>query len=330
MRHFAAAFLALCFCLLAACAGMEGGRPAVPVQPETPPPETPPVEPEYQLDAATAENTFTAEDGTEVAHYTYTLLTLAVVNGEELPREIAEAVERNVDLFNETMAVLMEKSSETGRIMGEDALSGYTVWDRNSIYYYDETSARGELLGEIVSVRLDNQCFTGGAHPNRYVSSFLFDLRAGQFINPIQIADTPEAFRTGAAAVLLEKLEERGDILGSCWPEYAEIARALSREAEAVRAKLPPGAALAALCIEGKLHSSEELAGLLDTWGSRGEKCLAFVIGGSFGLDEGLKREARVRLSMSPMTFPHHLARVMLLEQLYRGFQINEGGKYHK
>lgn len=223
MRHFAAAFLALCFCLLAACAGMEGGRPAVPVQPETPPPETPPVEPEYQLDAATAENTFTAEDGTEVAHYTYTLLTLAVVNGEELPQEIAEAVERNVDLFNETMAVLMEKSSEMGRIMGEDALSGYTVWDRNSIYYYDETSARGELLGEIVSVRLDNQCFTGGAHPNRYVSSFLFDLRAGQFINPIQIADTPEAFRTGAAAVLLEKLEERGDILGSCWPEYAEI-----------------------------------------------------------------------------------------------------------
>ena len=90
MRHFAAAFLALCFCLLAACAGMEGGRPAVPVQPETPPPETPPVEPEYQLDAATAENTFTAEDGTEVAHYTYTLLTLAVVNGEELPRELAE------------------------------------------------------------------------------------------------------------------------------------------------------------------------------------------------------------------------------------------------
>lgn len=223
MRHFAAAFLALCFCLLAACAGMEGGRPAVPVQPETPPPETPPVEPEYQLDAATAENTFTAEDGTEVAHYAYTLLTLAVVNGEELSQEIAEAAERNVDLFNETMAALMEKSAETGRIMGEDALSGYTVWDRNSIYYYDETSARGELLGEIISVRLDNQCFTGGAHPNRYVSGFLFDLRAGQFINPIQIADTPEAFRTGAAAVLLEKLEEQGDILDSCWQEYPEI-----------------------------------------------------------------------------------------------------------
>ena len=113
-------------------------------------------------------------------------------------------------------------------------------------------------------------------------------------------------------------------------PSPAEIARALSREAEAVRAKLPPGAALAALCIEGKLHSSEELAGLLDTWGSRGEKCLAFVIGGSFGLHPRVKAAAALRLSMSPMTFPHHLARVMLLEQLYRGFQINEGGKYHK
>lgn len=113
-------------------------------------------------------------------------------------------------------------------------------------------------------------------------------------------------------------------------PSPAEIARALSREAEAIRAKLPPAAAVVAMCIEGKLRSSEELAALLKDAGSGGEKCLAFVIGSSFGLDEGLKKDAWVRLSMSPMTFPHHLARVMLLEQLYRGFQINEGGKYHK
>lgn len=223
MRHLAAAFLALCICLLAACAGLEGGRAAVPVQPETPPPAPPPVEPEYQLDAATAENTFAAEDGTEVAHYSYTLLTLAVGNEEELSQEAAEAAGRNVDLFNETMAALMEKSAETGRLMGEDALYGYTARDRDSVYYYDETYASGVMLGQTISVRLDNQCFTGGAHPNRYVSGFLFDLRAGQFINPIQIADTPEAFRTGAAAVLMEKLEERQDILDACWPEYPEI-----------------------------------------------------------------------------------------------------------
>ena len=113
-------------------------------------------------------------------------------------------------------------------------------------------------------------------------------------------------------------------------PSPAEITRALAKEAELIRGKVPQGACLAARCIEGKLQSSEALAGLMADWANRGEKCLVFLIGGSFGLDESLKREARVRLSMSPMTFPHHLARVMLLEQLYRGFQIQEGGKYHK
>ena len=109
-------------------------------------------------------------------------------------------------------------------------------------------------------------------------------------------------------------------------PSPAEIERALAREAEAIRSRLPAGAAVAALCVEGTLRSSEELAGLL----AREEAGLAFVIGGSCGLHPSVKALAKERLSMSPMTFPHHLARVMLLEQLYRGFQINEGGKYHK
>jgi len=113
-------------------------------------------------------------------------------------------------------------------------------------------------------------------------------------------------------------------------PSRAQIGTALAREAQAIRAKLPPGCTVAALCVEGKLRSSEELAGLLRTWENGGASRLAFLIGGSYGLDEGLKAEAQVKLSMSPMTFPHHLARVMLLEQLYRGFKINEGGTYHK
>ena len=111
-------------------------------------------------------------------------------------------------------------------------------------------------------------------------------------------------------------------------PSPAEIERALAREAEAIRARLPAGAAVAALCVEGDLRSSEELAALLER--HAGEKGMAFVIGGSYGLHPSIKDAARLRLSMSPMTFPHHLARVMLLEQLYRGFQIREGGKYHK
>lgn len=220
MKYITTAFLALCFCLLAVCIGLEGGVPVSPVKPEAPPVPAP-VEPEYQMDAAAAENTFAAGDGTEVAHYTYTLLTLAVTNGEELSAEAAEAAERNMEVFNETMSALMEKSAETGRLMGEDALARYT--GRNDLYYYDETSASAVLRGQVISVRLDNGCFTGGAHPNRYVSSFLFDLGAGQFINPIEIADTPEAFWTGAVEVLLEKLEEQGELLDVCWPEYPEI-----------------------------------------------------------------------------------------------------------
>lgn len=113
-------------------------------------------------------------------------------------------------------------------------------------------------------------------------------------------------------------------------PSQALIDAALRREAEAIRSKLPPNARTVALCIEGQLLSSEALAKRLQTWESGPTNKLVFLIGGSFGLDKSLKEEAQVRISMSPMTFPHHLARVMLLEQLYRGFQINSGTRYHK
>ena len=78
------------------------------------------------------------------------------------------------------------------------------------------------------------------------------------------------------------------------------------------------------------MRSSEELAGLFTDWMNRGESHLVFLMGGAFGLHPSIKAEAGLRLSMSPMTFPHHLARVMLLEQVYRAFKINEGSNYHK
>ena len=113
-------------------------------------------------------------------------------------------------------------------------------------------------------------------------------------------------------------------------PSQGQIDAALEKEGQAIRSKLPPNTSLGCLCVEGRLRSSEELAALVQTWEHNSAKHLAFVIGGSFGLAESLKAEAWVRLSMSPMTFPHHLARVMVLEQLYRAFKINEGSNYHK
>lgn len=113
-------------------------------------------------------------------------------------------------------------------------------------------------------------------------------------------------------------------------PSAALIDAALAREAGAIRAKLPPSSSVIAMCVEGRMRSSEELAHLMAAWANRGEKQLVFLIGGSFGLHPSIKAEAWAQLSMSPMTFPHHLARVMLLEQIYRAYQINAGTKYHK
>ena len=93
---------------------------------------------------------------------------------------------------------------------------------------------------------------------------------------------------------------------------------------------VPKGSSLAALCVEGKQKTSEELAAYLDERAGSGAGDVAFVIGSSHGLADSVKQTASLRLSMSKMTFPHQLARVMLLEQLYRAFSINHGGKYHK
>ena len=113
-------------------------------------------------------------------------------------------------------------------------------------------------------------------------------------------------------------------------PSPAEIRRALQAEAAAIREKLPKGGALIAMCIEGQEMSSVALSEKMQQFAARGASQLTFLIGSSFGLDEDLKKKADLRLSMSPMTFPHHLARVMLLEQVYRAYQIEAGTKYHK
>ena len=113
-------------------------------------------------------------------------------------------------------------------------------------------------------------------------------------------------------------------------PSAAQIEAALEREAAAIDERLPRGGTVIALCVEGEAFSSEQLAESLARCAISGAGQVTFVIGGSFGLAGRVKRAAALRLSMSPMTFPHHLARVMLLEQLYRAMNISSGGKYHK
>ena len=113
-------------------------------------------------------------------------------------------------------------------------------------------------------------------------------------------------------------------------PSAAEIARTIESEGERILQKLPKGAYTVALCIEGKLISSEDLAGIINDAGLSGKSTIALLIGGSHGLSEAVKQRAQLRISMGRMTFPHQLARVMLCEQLYRACSINGGGQYHK
>lgn len=113
-------------------------------------------------------------------------------------------------------------------------------------------------------------------------------------------------------------------------PSDKQIENALSKEAEMIEGKMLKNAVTYAMCIEGKQRSSEELAQEFSDIAVGGRSAVNFIIGSSFGLAPEIKAKADYRLSMSKMTFPHQLARVMLLEQIYRAHSINTGSKYHK
>lgn len=113
-------------------------------------------------------------------------------------------------------------------------------------------------------------------------------------------------------------------------PSNAEITNALDREAELIISRIPKNAWFCIFTPEGKLLSSEEFAKKMHEIKVSGKGNGCFLIGSSFGISQKLKEKADFKLSMSPMTFPHHLARVMVLEQLYRAEAIQAGSKYHK
>lgn len=112
-------------------------------------------------------------------------------------------------------------------------------------------------------------------------------------------------------------------------PSPAEIQKTVTAESERIAAKIGKGDYVIAMCVEGKNISSEELSARIEDI-SMTHSTVDLIIGGSWGLSDTLKARADFKLSMGKMTFPHQLCRVMLLEQLYRAFQISKGTKYHK
>ena len=110
----------------------------------------------------------------------------------------------------------------------------------------------------------------------------------------------------------------------------AVIREALDKEAKRILAAVPKGAVIAALCVEGRGMTSEGLAAWMQQQALAGQGDIAFVVGSSHGLGKAVKEQAALKLSLSAMTLPHQLARLVLAEQIYRAYTIQAGGKYHK
>lgn len=113
-------------------------------------------------------------------------------------------------------------------------------------------------------------------------------------------------------------------------PSQSEINIAKKMEGKRILSEISSSSFVISLCIEGHMMDSEELSKKIENLSVSGVSCITFIIGGSFGLSDDIKNISDDKLSISKMTFPHRLARVILLEQIYRAFQISNSGKYHK
>ncbi len=155
-------------------------------------------------------------------------------------------------------------------------------------------------------------------------------------VNIITVGKLKEKYLTDACAEYIKRLSvfcnlkiyEVNESRLPDKPSEKDIERCLKTESADIQ-KLAKGF-IVPMCIEGKMLSSEELSAKFDDIAVSGISTVSFIIGSSFGISQEIKNSADLKLSMSKMTFPHQLARVMLLEQIYRAFQISTGGKYHK
>lgn len=211
---------AACALLPAACGGLpapaaapDGEPPAAVREPEYRPPE-------YELVPLTRGRQFRVGE-TVVALYNYQTVALSVRNPDALSPEDAEKAARNLEAFNGKMEALAEELVEQGTELAADAEYTYREYGGElPVEFEDGADAGGEFHGEVLSLYLHRLCYSGGAHPNRYTDSYLFDLSAGQFIDPTQLAGDPAAFHAGAAALLLEKAGDHPARDGF-WEDYA-------------------------------------------------------------------------------------------------------------
>lgn len=153
-------------------------------------------------------------------------------------------------------------------------------------------------------------------------------------ISVVAVGKLKERFWVQACDEYLKRLGAYADVtvveVPDVDPSRCGVPQALDREAEVILRAIPDDAFAVLLAIRAKECSSEQLAAKLDELALTGRSSVTFVIGGSHGVAQSVEARADLRLSFGPITLPHNLARVVLLEQLYRAFKINRGEPYHK
>ncbi len=229
MKKLIAILLVLNICLAAGCvsnvSSMNAGRNngIQKNSSDVPSPAAVVAQPEYRLNPKEDSVNHIAEDETLLFSGSYQWLELEVVNLDQLSPQGQEQARRSCEVFKTRMAEMRAAAMSQNAEIAVDAEmaveQGYQGPE-----FTDETTMDGVFLGQIISVQIDNYNYYGGAHPNRYTGSLTFDLAAGQFIDPIQIADDPEKFRSGAAALLVEKADSMGEeYIHAYWEDYRDI-----------------------------------------------------------------------------------------------------------
>lgn len=201
----------LCF---SACAKAEKEEPKA---------EKPSVDAIYGYESIVRERTFTEEStGMVYASYRYSVPMLLITNANDLDEETSATALRNTEVFNAKMQEVLDESVAFGDEIAQEHVDSETFY-AIGLPLADEKILSLTKTGDIISVMVDGYFYGGGAHPYGYAQSYTFDLSLGQFIDPTQIAEDPEAFRIQTAALLVEKAEGLGeDYVGGFFPDYAE------------------------------------------------------------------------------------------------------------
>ena len=222
-----------------------------------------------------------------------------------------------VDFIRAITPILVDLFELVLKVQCKIDINNYCKWitkrDGTKLRRWDIKKLRGTEIEKVL-----NEAFSGSFNQNGDVYS-------------IHIKALIEYFSTDAQLKeLICNLRLTEEKIRNNNPNEAEISEVIEAEGERILKKIGAGDYAVAMCIEGKQLSSEELSAMLDNAAITGKSTVDFIIGGSYGLSNKVKNRADFKLSMSKMTFPHQMARMVLSEQIYRAFEISTNGKYHK